>query len=233
MSERVRSISVTRRAALARLGLLLAGPGLLLGLGGCPRLPGDVPQVAPGQYGDSPAELVRLWREVLAASQRDEREVVRALLGSMVMTKDELASLLGAARAERMWPRYQALTKQLLGPGVAELCGFVYERRYDDVVAVRVDEQPATERREEDAVVLRALQGPVPVYTVRIKRKQESKGLHYDFFVYRNGRWRTGYLLGKYLPVVLDQMPGQAPGPAPEPMQAPARPPGQAGAPAP
>lgn len=220
MSKHVRAISVTRRAALARLGLLVAGPGLLVGLGGCPRLPGDVPQVAPGQYGDSPAELVRLWTEVLAASQRDEREVVRALLGSMVMTKDELASLLGAARAERMWPRYQALSKQLVGPGVAELCGFIYERRYDDVVAVRVDEQPAAEQREEDALVLRALQGPVPVYTVRIKRKQESKGLHYDFFVYRNGRWRTGYLLGKYLPAVLDPSPGQAPAPVPMPVPA-------------
>ena len=61
-----------RQAAQRGLGLLL-GLGALP-LGGCPRLPGDVPSVKPGDYGDSPAELVRLWQAVLGASQRDERE---------------------------------------------------------------------------------------------------------------------------------------------------------------
>jgi hypothetical protein len=34
---------------------------------------------------------------------------------------------------------------------------------------------------------------------VRVKRKSEAKGLRYDFFVYQNGFWRTGNLLGKFL----------------------------------
>lgn len=199
-----------RQAALQGLGLLL-GLGALP-LGGCPRLPGDVPSVKPGDYGDSPAELVRLWQAVLGASQRDEREVVRALLASMVLTPDELGAVLGAAPGQRMWPRYQALAKQLTGPGAAELCGFVYERKYDDVVAVRIDTQPPAELREDDTRVLRALARPLPVYTVRLKKKQERTGLHYDFFVYLNGRWRTGYLLGKYLgPVLGETKPGEKP----------------------
>ena len=40
---------------------------------------------------------------------------------------------------------------------------------------------------------------PTPIYTVRIKKKTEASGLRYDFFVYRNGFWRSGNQLGKYL----------------------------------
>lgn len=197
---------ITRRRAL-RAGALLTALALSPLLTGCPRMPGDVPVVKPGDYGDSPAELERLWRALLAASQRDERQVVAALLSSMVLTKDELAGLIGPARAERMGARYQALSKQLVGPAGVELCGYVYERKYDDVTVSRVDTLPPAELSEEDAAMLRALISPVPVYAVRVKRKQESRGLHYGFFVYRNGRWRTGYLLGKYLPAVLDARP--------------------------
>lgn len=197
---------ITRRRAFGA-GALLTALALSTLVTGCPRMPGDVPVVKPGDYGDSPAELERLWRALLAASQRDERQVVAALLSSMVLTKEELAELIGPARAERMGPRYQALSKQLVGPAGVELCGYVYERRYDDVTVSRVDTLPPAELSEEDAATLRALTSPVPVYAVRIKRKQESRGLHYGFFVYRNGRWRTGYLLGKYLPAVLDGRP--------------------------
>lgn len=198
---------ITRRRALGA-GLLAALSLSMTGLlSGCPRLPGDVPVVKPGDYGDSPAELERLWRALLTASQRDERMVVQALLSSMVLTKEELSELIGPDRAERMGPRYQALSKQLVGPAGVELCGYVYERKYDDVTVSRVDTLPPAQLSEEDAATLRALKSPVPVYEVRVKRKQESRGLHYGFFVYRNGRWRTGYLLGKYLPAVLEAQP--------------------------
>lgn len=197
---------ITRRRAL-QAGALGAALSLLTGVTGCPRMPGDVPVVKPGDYGDSPAELERLWRALLVASQRDDRAVVRVLLSSMVLTQEELTELIGPARAERMGPRYQALSKQLVGPAGVELCGYVYERKYDDVTVSRVDTLPAAELSEEDAATLRALKSPVPIYEVRVKRKQESRGLHYGFFVYRNGRWRTGYLLGKYLPAVLDAQP--------------------------
>lgn len=197
---------ITRRRAL-RAGALLAALSISLSMTGCPRMPGDVPVVRAGDYGDSPAELERLWRALLAASQRDDRQAVHALLSSMVLTREELAELIGPARAERMWPRYQALSKQLVGPTGVELCGYVYERKYDDITVSRVDTLPPAELSEEDAAMLRSLKSPVPIYAVRVKRKQESRGLHYGFFVYRNGRWRTGYLLGKYLPAVLETQP--------------------------
>jgi hypothetical protein len=197
---------ITRRRAL-RTGALRAALSISLSMTGCPRMPGDIPVVKPGDYGDSPAELERLWRALLAASQRDDRQAVHALLSSMVLTREELAELIGPARAERMWARYQALGKQLVGPTGVELCGYVYERTYDDITVSRVDTLPPAELSEEDAAMMRSLKGPVPIYAVRVKRKQESRGLHYGFFVYRNGHWRTGYLLGKYLPAVLETQP--------------------------
>ena len=96
-------------------------------------------------------------------------------------------------------PRYQALTGTLANIGAVELVATVYEKKYDDVVVTRVDELPADKKDPVDGAAQAALLQKVPMYTVRIKRKTEPSGLRYNFFFYRDGRWRTGNQLGKYL----------------------------------
>lgn len=185
-----------RRTATA----VLFGTGLFaLGLGGCARKNAGEPAVARGEYRDTPEELRRLWNEVLQACQRDDRPRVHALMASFIMTQDELGSLLGPPLAQRFWARYQAMMGSLAKAGAVELVAHVYEKKYDDIAVARIDSLPAEAQTATDRTVAQALVQKTPFYTVRVKRHDEASGLRYDFFVYRNGYWRSGNLLGKYL----------------------------------
>lgn len=185
---------------IRRLGLLA---GIALGLGGlygCQDGPhGRVPpgEVLPvGAYADGPEGLHRLWTDILSAARRDDRGRVHDLMASMRLTRPELEGLIGPLRAQELWARYQALFSSLANAGAMELVGLVYENKYEDVVVVPVEPKAA---QGADKNIVEALVKPVPLYFVRVKRKQDQKGLRYDFFVYLNGHWRTGGFLGKYL----------------------------------
>lgn len=206
-----------RRAAVRRvaLGIGVAAAAALLSGPGC-RQPGGAP-VRAGTYGGSPEELHRLGSDLLAACQRDDRDRVHELLASLIMTQAELAGLIGAPKASELWPRYQAMMGSLCNAGAVELVAHVYEKKYDDVSVTRIDApapastpaptpapadppvNPPAELTDTDRAVLKALLHPMPIYTLRIKKKTEAKGLRYDFFVYLNGSWRSGNLLGKFL----------------------------------
>lgn len=176
---------------------------LLLALGSCQdagkkkTVPAWV--LPAGTYPDGAAGLKRLWSDILLAAQKDDRNRVHDLLASQAMSQAELARLFGAERGKQLWPRYDSLIISLANLGTIELSAQVYEKKYDDVAVVRVDEQPAAEQLPADQAVLAALVEKQPLYMVRLKRKTEDKGLRYDFFVYLDGHWRTGNLLGKYM----------------------------------
>ena len=156
-------------------------------------------EVPPFAYADGQEGLRRLWTDILTACQKDDRNRVHDLMASLALTEQELQGLFGRERAGALWPRYQMLIGTLANTGAIELVAQVLEKKYDDVAVVSVDAQPAAEQQTTDLAVRRALVRPLPLYTVRVKRKTEPKGLRYDFFVYLDGRWRTGNLLGKYM----------------------------------
>jgi hypothetical protein len=217
----MRPMRTTRPTSGARALLL----SLLLGAGltGCPPSGKDRPapaEVIPvGRYADGAAGLQALWRDLLTACQKDDRQRVHDLMASLMLTKPELAELLGPEKGAAMWPRYESLMVSLANAGAMELVAEVYEKKYDDVTVVRVDELPEGERLPAERQALAALAKKVPLYTVRVKRKTEPKGLRYDFFVYVDGRWRTGNQLGKYVEA---SAPKTAPAPAPVSAPAPA-----------
>src|SRR5262249_13377711 len=119
----------------------------------------------PGRYADGAAGLDALWRDVLAACQKDDRQRVHDLLASTMLTKEELAGLFGPERGPALWPRYESLIVSLANVGAVELVSQVYEKKYDDVAVVRVDELPEAERQQTDRQVLAALVKKVPLYT--------------------------------------------------------------------
>lgn len=160
------------------------------------------PLIKPGQFPGTPEGLTALWTEILNACLKDDRQRVHDLMVPFIMTPAELTTLLGAERAQAMGPRYEAMLGSLVNMGAIELVAHVYEKKYDDIAVTRIDTLPAAELSDPDRNVLGALVTKVPMYTVRVKKKTEAKGLRYDFFVYLNGMWRTGNLLGKYLPAV-------------------------------
>lgn len=188
-------------------------------------------------YRDTPEDLHRLWSDILGACHSDDRNRVHDLMVSLIMTQPELESLIGKQKAAELWPRYQAMMGSLCNAGAVELVAHVYEKKYDDVAVARIDTQLAaapsgTEAGatsgllDTDLAVQKALVSPTPFYTVRIKKKTEAKGLRYDFFVYRNGFWRSGNLLGKFLlPPPALPAPGSAPAAPPKsPNDPPSRP---------
>jgi hypothetical protein len=183
----------------------------LFGLGsGCTKHTVE-PLVKPGTYQDSPEELKRLWSDILLACQKDDRARVHELMASFVMTKEEFLTLVGKAQGEALWPRYLAMLGSVVNAGAVELVAHIYEKKYDDIAVHRIDVLPAAEKvdsdRNAELAMLKAGAGPRPFYTVRVKRKTETRGLRYDFFVYTNGYWRSGNLIGKFLPPAVNPAP--------------------------
>jgi hypothetical protein len=226
--------SIGRRRALARLAQGGGAAALWVAVPACRRPPAE-PLVKPFQYGDTPQELQRLWSNILSACRSDDRSRVHELMVSLIMTQPELASLIGRQKAGELWARYQAMMSTMCNTGAVELVAHVYEKKLDDVAVTRAvgcppaptgagadvapecaAAGPALPDSEADAntTIARALVERVPFYTARIKKKSDTRGLRYDFLVYRNGFWRSGGQLAKYLAPPAP-LPAAAPAPAP------------------
>jgi hypothetical protein len=183
---------------------------VLLAAAGCSARPNDAaptaPPPPPKQYGDGTAGLKALWTDILDDARHDDREKVHDLMASMTMTSDDLVALFGPERAAWFAPRYAPMIARLTNIGAMELVAQIADRKYDDIAVFPVDERSP---EPADRAILAAMRAKLPMYGVRVKRKTESLGLRYDFFVYRGGRWVTGNQLGKLL--VADATPAAAP----------------------
>jgi hypothetical protein len=179
---------------LAALALLVAATPA------CSRIMGysDAGHAAPiRDYPDGADGLKALFTDVLEAARKDDRDRVHDLLASTILSDEDLTALLGA-QGTQLQARYHALMATLANRGAVELVAQIYERKYDTVEVLAIDPQ-AKDARPEDRAVAAALTAPTPIYSVRIRRATDDKGLRYDFFVYRRGKWLTGNQLGKFL----------------------------------
>jgi hypothetical protein len=187
---------------------LLACLGTPVFAAGCQDAPKKPPSnqplvlhpVAPGAYADGPAGLHKLWSDLSTAARKEQPEKVISLLSSLTLTRDELTRLLGSEAATAHWPRYQAMMSELTHLGGLELVEQIQHRHFDEVVVLLQSTQPPAELTATERKVQHALVEPVPLYSVRLKRAAEPRGIRYEFFVYLDGRWRTGSLLGQVLP---------------------------------
>jgi hypothetical protein len=176
-----------------RIFAALAIASFVLGGAGCKQT--HTPRsfdVAPGQYADGEAGLKQLWSEILDAAKHDERERVHDLMASMILSDAELKTLFGP-RADPLIPKYHQLIGTLVNRGALELCAQVFERKYDAIDVISDD---------KDTHVEPLLLTPHKLWSVRVHKASEQLGLRYDFFLYVDGRWRTGNQLGKSIDVV-------------------------------
>lgn len=155
----------------------------------------DAPPPPPRIYAPTGEGLRELWLDILTAAQKDQRERVRDLMASMVMTEGDLVALFGAERARYLAPRYAPLMKRVVHQGSLELVAQVYERKYDEVETFIVDGHA----NAVDWATVASLPSGIQIFAVRLRRKEDKLGLRYDFFVYRRERWLTGNQIGKYL----------------------------------
>jgi len=191
-----RPISVTQhpRSLPRRAALVVA---LAASLACCrepkPHAP-PPPPVPDKHYGDGSAGLRELWLDLVKGAQHDEREYVHQLMQTMVMTDDDLEALFGHELAAYLRPRYAPMIARMVNAGAMELVAQILERKYDDVDIITYS---PTSTDIEQRASIGALKTRQPIYAVRVKVTGETRGLRYDFFVYRNGRWITGNQIAK------------------------------------
>lgn len=159
-------------------------------LAGCARH-GHKEFVAP-RFADGADGLKAMWSDILDSAKRDDRERVHDLMATSLLDDAEMRRLFGA-RADALLPRYKQLMGSLINRGAVELCGNVYEHKYDAVDVLPDD---------NSASVTAALVEPHALWAVRVRKSSETRGLRYDGWVYLDGKWKTVNQLGKFIDVV-------------------------------
>lgn len=146
-------------------------------------------------YPDTADGLRQLWLDIVAAAQRDDRERVHQLMQTLAMTDEDLVALFGDELGSYLKPRYRPMITRMVNVGSLELVAQIIERKYDDAEVIpMVEGSPDVETRASLAV----LKVKTPVYAVRVKKKSETRGLRYDFFVFHRGRWVTGNQFARF-----------------------------------
>jgi hypothetical protein len=157
-------------------------------VGGCKNRPAGEPFV-PRAYPDGADGLKQLWGDILTAAQKDQREHVHDLMATTFLSDEELRRILGL-RAEALLPRYKQLMGTLVNRGAVELVAQVYEHKYDALDVLPDD---------SEAALTPLLAEPHALWTVRVRKASETRGLRYNGFLYLDGRWRTVNMLAKYV----------------------------------
>ena len=183
-------------------GLVLVLAVSALFVGGCGKLLGPK-EATVRAYPDGPAGLEEMWKDVLASSQRDDREQVHAIFQSLKMPRKDLDMLFGP-RAADLAVAYDDMMASVIHKGAVDIVAVIYEKKYDRVQVFPMQFPDATvgEARgvhAEDIALARNLVAHPPLYSVRLKKGDDALGTRYDFFFYSDGHWRTGNQIGKII----------------------------------
>ncbi|MDB4971085.1 MAG: hypothetical protein JWN44_6774 [Myxococcales bacterium] len=143
-------------------------------------------------YADGAAGLKQMWSEILVAGKNDDRERIHDLLATTLCTDVEMKRLFGA-KADALLPRYHQLMGTLINRGAVEFAGNVYEHKYDAIDTFADD---------SDTPLEAAMVETHPLFSARVRKNADSRGLRYDAFFYLDGRWRTLNQLGKFVDIV-------------------------------
>lgn len=144
----------------------------------------------------SPTTLAIFWLEILELAHVGDDAAIAQRLATLQLRRDDLDELFGGGASLRLWNEYARAFTSFAGEGAAEIAKKIRERRYDDVEVLplnlgRPDQLAAADRRTAEP-----LRTNLPVYTVRLKRAEETDGIRIDTFIFLDGSWRTGLKVG-------------------------------------
>jgi hypothetical protein len=144
----------------------------------------------------SPTSLTIFWLEVLELAHAGDDAAIGARLATLQLRREDLDEVFGAGAGAKLWNEYARAFASFAGEGAAEIARKIRERRYDDVEVlpingVRPEALSAADRRTAEN-----LRTNSQVYTVRLKRAEESDGIRIDTFVFLDGNWRTALKVG-------------------------------------
>jgi hypothetical protein len=144
----------------------------------------------------SPTSLTIFWLEVLELAHAGDDAGIAAKLASLQLRREDLDEIFGAGASARMWTEYSRAFASFAGEGAAEIARKIRERRYDDVEVLPINGVRPESLAPADRRTAENLRTNAPVYTVRLKRAEESDGIRIDTFVYLDGSWRTALKVG-------------------------------------
>jgi hypothetical protein len=146
-------------------------------------------------YGGSPASLAILWLEVLELAHAGDDAGVARRLAALELQSDHLDELFGGGAAARLGPEYRRAFAVFSGEGSIDIASKIRERRYDDVEVLAAG-GVCPESISPQVGQSENLRTNTAVYTVRLKRSEETEGIRIDTFVFLDGRWRTALKVG-------------------------------------
>lgn len=144
----------------------------------------------------SPTSLTIFWLEVLELAHGGDDPGIAARLASLQLRREDLDEIFGPGASGRMWTEYSRAFASFAGEGAAEIARKIRERRYDDVEVLPINGVRPESLAPADRRTAENLRTNAPVYTVRLKRAEESDGIRIDTFVYLEGSWRTALKVG-------------------------------------
>jgi hypothetical protein len=144
----------------------------------------------------SPTALTIFWLEVLELAHAGDDGGIAAKLSGLQLRREDLDELFGPGASNRMWNEYTRAFASFAGEGAAEIARKIRERRYDDVEVLPINGVRPESLSPADRRTAENLRTNSPVYTVRLKRAEESDGIRIDTFVFLDGGWRTALKVG-------------------------------------
>lgn len=144
----------------------------------------------------SPTALTIFWLEVLELAHSGDDAGIAARLSGLQLRREDLDEIFGPGASNRMWHEYTRAFGSFAGEGAAEIARKIRERRYDDVEVLPINGVRPESLSPADRRTAENLRTNSPVYTVRLKRAEESDGIRIDTFVFLDGAWRTALKVG-------------------------------------
>jgi hypothetical protein len=144
----------------------------------------------------SPTTLTIFWLEVLELAHAGDDGAIGQRLVSLQLRREDLDELFGPGAGARLWADYTRAFASFAGEGAAEIAKKIRERRYDDVEVLPLNGVRPEHLAPADRRTSEPLRTNLPVYTVRLKRAEESDGIRIDTFIFLDGNWRTGLKVG-------------------------------------
>jgi hypothetical protein len=142
-------------------------------------------------YAGSSTGLTIFWLEILELAHNGDDGAIAQRLAALALDREHLEELFGAGASARLWPEYERSFTSFTRDGAAEIAKKIRERSYDDVDVRQI----APDRAASDP-----LRTNLPIYSVRLKRTDETDGIRIDTFVYLDGAWRTALKIGHRAP---------------------------------
>jgi hypothetical protein len=139
----------------------------------------------------SPTTLAILWLEVLELAHAGDDAGVTQRLTGLQLRREDLEELFGTGASLRLWSEYARAFASFAGDGASEIAKKIRERRYDDVEVLPLNGIRPEQLAPADRRTAEPLRTNLPVFTVRLKRAEESDGIRIDTFIFLEGAWRT------------------------------------------